>query len=71
MGVEVTAEGIETPEELAAVRASGCSDGQGFRRANRWHVPSLRGRQPGAKQTRGPQRDVSSGLIAGGSEQVF
>jgi diguanylate cyclase (GGDEF)-like protein len=30
LGVEVTAEGIETPEELAAVRASGCSDGQGF-----------------------------------------
>jgi len=30
LGVQVTAEGIETPEELAAVRASGCSDGQGF-----------------------------------------
>jgi diguanylate cyclase len=30
LGVQVTAEGIETPEELAAVRASGCTDGQGF-----------------------------------------
>jgi diguanylate cyclase (GGDEF)-like protein len=30
LGVQVTAEGIETPEELAAVRTSGCSDGQGF-----------------------------------------
>jgi diguanylate cyclase (GGDEF)-like protein len=30
LGVQVTAEGIETPEELAVVRASGCSDGQGF-----------------------------------------
>ena len=28
--MQVTAEGSETPEELAAVRASGCSDGQGF-----------------------------------------
>ena len=30
LGVQVTAEGIETPEELAVVRASGCTDGQGF-----------------------------------------
>jgi EAL domain-containing protein (putative c-di-GMP-specific phosphodiesterase class I) len=30
LGVQVTAEGIETPEDLAVVRASGCSDGQGF-----------------------------------------
>jgi sensor c-di-GMP phosphodiesterase-like protein len=30
LGVQVTAEGIETAEELAVVRASGCSDGQGF-----------------------------------------
>jgi diguanylate cyclase len=30
LGVQVTAEGIETPEELAMVRASGCTDGQGF-----------------------------------------
>jgi EAL domain-containing protein (putative c-di-GMP-specific phosphodiesterase class I) len=30
LGVQVTAEGIETPEELAMVRASGCSEGQGF-----------------------------------------
>jgi diguanylate cyclase (GGDEF)-like protein len=30
LGVQVTAEGIETPEDLAVARASGCSDGQGF-----------------------------------------
>ena len=30
LGVQVTAEGIETPEDLAVVRASGCSNGQGF-----------------------------------------
>jgi diguanylate cyclase len=30
LGMQVTTEGIETPEELAAARASGCSDGQGF-----------------------------------------
>ena len=69
--MEVTAEGIETPEELArsapvaapTVKASGW--------ANRWHVPSSRGRQPGAKQTPGPQRDVSFRPDCRGSEQVF
>ena len=30
LGLQVTAEGIETPEELAAVRASGCSEAQGY-----------------------------------------
>ena len=30
LGMQVTAEGIETHEDLAAARASGCSDGQGF-----------------------------------------
>ena len=30
LGMQVTAEGIETHEDLATARASGCSDGQGF-----------------------------------------
>jgi predicted signal transduction protein with EAL and GGDEF domain len=30
LGLSITAEGIETPEDLARVRAAGCEIGQGF-----------------------------------------
>ena len=30
LGIEITAEGIETTEQLAQLRADGCTEGQGF-----------------------------------------
>jgi EAL domain-containing protein (putative c-di-GMP-specific phosphodiesterase class I) len=30
LGITITAEGVETPEELACLKAEGCNEGQGF-----------------------------------------
>ncbi|MEX1146808.1 MAG: EAL domain-containing protein [Sphingomonadales bacterium] len=41
LGLKVTAEGIETPEQLGALRALGCDYGQGFLFARPMPAPSL------------------------------
>lgn len=62
LGVQVTAEGIETPEDLAVVRASGCSNGQGFLLGQPTVHPEF-GRSAG--ENRRSLRDAATG--AGGA----
>ena len=68
--MQVTAEGIETPEELAVVRASGCMDGQGSCWDNPWRIPSSRTHRPGRRSlgdTAAPAADALVGIRACGS----
>ncbi|WP_158809733.1 bifunctional diguanylate cyclase/phosphodiesterase [Beijerinckia sp. L45] len=57
MGIKVTAEGIETPEQLRLVREYGCTHAQGFlfsRPTESHHVRALLARQQSRRQTSAP-----------------
>jgi diguanylate cyclase len=74
LGVEVTAEGVETPEELAAVRASGCSECQGFLLGRPVARPDFEGTSVWAEidqEMMPPQREVSFQPHGGSLGQVL